>query len=252
MDTAGSNRIPVGLYKAIDLLRMAAKRKGTKLAEGASRAYTEPFASVTLDAELLAKLDEAGIKQQPRPDGRGEIFTLVDTGPQRHVPGYAPSNIWNVLRKDTSQPFDMTFELFADLDINETMRGVVFTPKVSCQGVWATDPLPRMRMFRALAEHVPYVLNIVRELAASDGAVVVSWTEMNLGGLRSVSALFDEFAKGNGELTAFACRERLFEPDPHPPHVKPGDEPYVAEPFQPALFKQWHEQLDSFRAKIAV
>lgn len=252
MHATGSFQRPEGHITAIDLLRKAAEAKGAKLLEGANRAYTEPLATIIVDDDIAQKLEAAGIKRQPRPDGRGTIFTLVDIGPQHHTPGWSPSNFWNVLRDDPSQPFDMRFELSAALNINEAERGIVFSPLVHCKGVSASDPLPRLRMFKALSECIDEAPTIVRELAASEVIVVLHWTDLGLGGIRSVSTLFNEFCGKNNKLKEFASRERLFQPDPYPPHGQPADELYVAEPFQPALFKTWREQLHGFSAQIAV
>src|SRR3989344_1436391 len=137
----------------LDLLRGAAAYKGLKLQEGASRAYSEPIKVYALNEALLAILAERGIKRQDRSDCRNEIFTLVDENSQEKVSGWSPSNYWNFkLLEGEKGKFNLRVALSVGFGINLEKRGIVLVPQAHGLFLSAADPLPNLRMFKALAE----------------------------------------------------------------------------------------------------
>lgn len=253
MKTAMSLTMGVDSFTLLDLLRRAAVHKGLKLHEGASRAYSEPIRTYMLDDRLLAILAERGIKQQDRPDCNHEIFTLVDENPQEKVPGWEPSNYWNFkLLSDGKRKFDLQVVLSVGFGLNLEKRGIVLVPQVHGSFLSPSDSLPNLRMFKALVESDQDAPTVAKELAASDGSIVVTWTDLGLGGIRKLSHLFTEFV-GRNEAVRHLTRDReIFDPAPNPSYQQPGDELFIAEPAQPKVIGAWRSQLDEYRTHLVV
>ena len=241
----------VDTFTLLELLRKAAAHKGLKLQEGTSKAYSEPIKVYALDNKSLAMLAEQNIKRQNRPDCRNEIFTLVDENPQEKVPGWASSNYWNfkLLEGDKSK-FDLRVTLSVGFGLNLEKRGVVLVPQAHGSYVSAADSLPNFRMFKALVESDAGAPEVARELAASDGTIVVTWTELGLGGIRKLSHLFSEFAARNETVAHLGGNGEVFNPAPNPRYQQPGDELFVAEPAQPKVIQAWRVQLNEYRAHL--
>jgi len=241
----------VDTFTLLDLLRKTAAHKGLKLQEGASKAYSEPIKAYMLNDKLLAMLAKRSIKRQDRPDCRNEIFTLVDENPQEKVPGWASSNYWNfkLLEGDKSK-FDLRVTLSVDFGLNLEKRGVVLVPQAHGSYVSAADSLPNFRMFKALVESDVNAPEVARELATSDGTIVVTWTELGLGGIRKLSHLFSEFAARNETVAHLGGNGEVFNPAPNPRYQQPGDELFVVEPAQPQVIQAWRVQLNEYRAHL--
>lgn len=251
MKTATDLTIGVDSFTLIDLLQKAAAHKGLKLHEGASRAYSEPIRVYELDDKLLAMLAERNIKRQDRPDCRNEIFTLVDENPQEKVSGWTSSNYWNFkLLEDDKSKFDLRVTLSVGFGLNLEKRGVVFVPQAHGSYVSAADSLPNFRIFKAIVESDENAPAVAKELAASDGNIVVTWTELSLGGVRKLSYLFTEFAARNETVAQLGRNGEVFNPAPNPRYQQPGDELFIAEPAQPKVVQVWRTQLNEYRTHL--
>lgn len=244
--TMGDNALTL-----LDLLRKAAAHKGLRLHEGASKAYSEPIKEYTLDEKLLAALAERNIKRQDRPDCRNEIFTLVDENPQKKVLGWSPSNFWNFkLGEGEKRGFDLRVTLSVGFGINFQKRGVVLVPQAHGSFVSAADHLPNFRMFKALVELDTDAPAVAKELAASDGTAVITWTELGLGGIRRLADLFAEFAARNETVAQLGRNGEVFDPLPSPRYQQPGDELFIPEPAQPQIIEAWRAQLNEYRSHL--
>jgi hypothetical protein len=241
----------VDFFTLLDLFRRAAAHKDLILHESTSKAYSEPIKVYELDDRLLAVLAKHNIKRQDRPDCRNEIFTLVDENPQEKVPGWAPSNYWNFkLLKGDKRKFDLRVTLSVGFSLNLEKRGILLVPQAHGSFVSAVDLLPNFRMFKALVENDDEAPAVAKELAASDGSIVVSWTELGLGGIRKLSCLFSEFAARNETVAQLGRNGEIFDPAPNPRYQQPGDELFIAEPAQPKLFQAWRAQLNEYRTSL--
>lgn len=231
----------------LDLLRRAATHKGLKLHE---EAYSAPIKEYTLDEKLLAALAKCGIKREDRPD-RSNIFTLVDENPQEKVPGWSPSNYWNFkLLEGDKRTFDLRMTLYVGFGINLEKRGVVIVPQAHGSFLSAADRLSNFRMFKALVENDDDVPAVAKELAASDGTIVVTWTELGLGGIRRLADLFTEFAARNETVARLGRDGEVFDPAPNSPYQQPGDELFIPEPAQPKIIESWRAQLNEYRSHL--
>jgi hypothetical protein len=246
--TTGENALTL-----LDLLRRAATHKGLKLHEGASKAYCEPIKEYALDKKLLAILDNRGIKRQRRPDCRNEIFTLVDENPQEKVTGWSPSNYWNFkLLEKNKDTFDLRISLSVGLDINLEKRGVVLVPQAHGSFLSAADRLPNFRMFKVLVENDNDIPAVAKELAASDGSIVVTWTELGLGGIQRLADLFREFAARNETVARLGRNGEIFDPAPNQHYQQPGDDLFIPKPAQPRIVESWRAQLEEYRSHLVV
>ena len=196
----------VEVFTLLDLLRRAAAHKGLELYEGATRAYSKPIKTYVLDEKLLAVLAAQGIRRQARPDCGDEIFTLVDQNPQEKVPpGWAPSNSWNVkLLKGKEARFDLRVEVSVGFSVSRKKRGIVLMPQAYASLCSAADRLPSFRMFKALVDADADAPPVARELAASDGSIVVTWTDLGLGGIRTLAAAERMVAGGRVDLVSLS------------------------------------------------
>ncbi len=241
----------VDSFTKLELLEKAAIYKGLKLCEGGERANSEPIKEYALDDKLLTVLAEQGIKQQPRPDCHNEIFTLVDKNPQENVPGWAPSNYWNFkLLEGDGRKFNLRIFLGVGFGINIKKRGVVLCPRANGTFLSPADRVPNFRMFKALVESDEDAPIVAKELAESNGSIVVTWTDLGLGGIRRLSDLFIEFAGNNEMIKKISKNLEVFDPVPNPQYQQPGDELFVAEPAQPGVFKTWQAQLEEYRLSL--
>lgn len=251
MRTALDLIVGVDSFTLLDLFRKAAAHKGLKLREGTSKVCSEPIRIYELNDRLLAVLAEHKIKRQDRPDCSHGIFTLVDENWQEKVPGRSPSNYWNFkLLEGDNRKFDLRVTLSVGFSLNLEKRGIVLVPQARGSYVSAVDSLPNFRMFKALVESDEDAPVVAKELAASDGSIVVLWTDLGLGGIRKLSHLFSEFAAGNKAVEQLGRNGEVFDPAPNPHYQQPGDELFVSEPAQPKLFQAWRAQLSEYRAHL--
>lgn len=245
------------IFTLLDLLRQVAALKKLGLHVGEHETYSDPIKVYRLDEKTLEVLAKAGIKRQPRPDCRN-TFTLVDENPQPPpVPGWMPSTWWNFKLPDPDAanqrdregtPLEIT--LSVGFSVNTRKRGIVLIPQAHGSFVSAADRLPHFRMFKALVEADSEAPAVAKEIAASDGSAVVTWTELGLGGLRHIAELFRELVGENKPVDDLARGSDVFKPSPYHKVWQPGVDLYIAEPAQPKLFAAWQKQLEEYRAKL--
>lgn len=239
-------------FTLLQLLEKAAAHKRLKLQKESSRMYSEPIAEYNLNKDLLAILAEQGIIGQNCPNN---IFTLVDKNPQQKIPGFAPSNYWNFQGQDGDMggKHKMPITLCVEFRENIEKRGIELFPVAHATLASGVDRLPNYRIFKALISQDSRASVVTKELAASNGSIIVNWGELGLGGIRRLSDLFSEFAKNNEEVRRLAHDGRVFDPQPFK-HVSSWghEDVFVIEPAQPKIFETWREQLQDYRQKLAI
>jgi hypothetical protein len=242
-------------FTLLELIRRAAAEKGLRLAKNAPRALSEPFTSYELDEKLLALLVARNITQQPRLDGRVDIFTLADGGWPEAFLHPALGNYWSFKRKERDNPSsDFDCHVFLSVGFNASIeeRGIGCWPRANSLIKSGTNSRSDFNMFRTLVESGGEVPAVAREIAASDGHLVVTWTELGLGGIRPVRILFQEFARGNPALDILAREGKVFDPMPVSYSGNPCDELFIAEPVQPSVFAAWRQQLEKYRESLVM
>jgi hypothetical protein len=184
-----------------------------------------------------------------RPDC--EIFPLMDENLHEKLPGSAPSNFWNFkLPEGEGHEFDLRVSLKAGFTINA--NGIILWPRVHGSFLSATDRLPNFRMFKTLVESDKDAPVVAKELAASDGNIVVIWADLGLDGIRRITDLFSEFAGQNEAIMRLDRSQEVFDPNPNPLHQQPGDKLFVSGPAQPRVIQVWRTQLNEHRACLVV
>lgn len=242
----------VDSFTLLDLFRKAAAFKGTIFQErnytGALAIYrSEPIKVYELTYRLITLLSTHGIDRKIRENGT--LASLVDTNPYPSTPGWAHSNYWNFLLP-IHEKYPMTLSVNLSLSIKR--RGIVFEPRASGPFVSAEDRLPNFRMFKILTDGDRHASSLAKELARSDGSIVVSWTELSLGGIRKLTDLFAEFAQGNKDVEDLGQYDRVFNPKVYGDSQRPLNEIFITEPAQPRLFELWQTQLTRYRDRLRV
>lgn len=239
--------IGIKSFTPFDIVEKAAQYKNLK----SLGSYSDSIKIYTLNDKLLVFLAKQGIKRQDRSDCNNKIFTLVDENHQEKAYGFVPSNYWNFdfdLLKDNNKngKFDLRVTLRVRFEINIQERGIVFWPMVCGPFVSASSKLSNYRLFKALVENDKDALAIAKELAVSDGNIIITWTDIGFGGLRKVPDLFAEFAGQNEAIKQISEKLTLFYPPPK------GSELFIAETDQPIIFQAWRSQLNEYLVKLSV
>ncbi len=237
-----------------DLYKKASEHKGLKFSEGSgSIIQTHTIVTYVLDKKLLDLLAERGIKKQPRSD---DVFTLVDENWQeKSVGGFHETEYWNFKTKEGEKHLELEVGLAVTMALVEEDRGIRFYPATRSTLVSPGSGLSHFRMFKTLVESgTKEVLPVVRELAQSEGHIVVSWTDLGLGGIRSFHSVYQEFFGENKAICDLAMQShgRVFDPDPYQPLSSKKDKMFIAEPAQPRVIKGWKEQLRKYKQSLAV
>jgi len=241
----------VDTFTLFDLLRRASAHNGLVFHEGASHAYSEPIIEYALDEARLAFLASRGICRHDRPDCGGDIFTLVDENPQDSIPGFVSSNYWNFRAfTDGRRGFDLRISLAVGFKVDDEKCGIILIPRAHGPFVSAAEMLPNFRMFQALADSDPNAPAVAKEVAASEGTVLVSWDKLGLGGIRKLTDLFSEFVGQNDAVAELGKSRGIFDPPPHPHYQTPGDDLFVAKSAQPIVIGLWRGQLGAYREKL--
>lgn len=196
------------------------------------------------DSKFVKALEQKGFKLTKRPDG---VITLSDENPQVEIQGYAPSNYWNFRNDDEKKdPLHLTLHLAPVL--KQSRRGIIFFPEARGTFLSPADRLPNSRIFKVVAEFDPKTHPLVKAVADKD-ELLVSWTNTELGGIRTLRSLFDEFRNTKEKLSDLAYSSTSpFDPIPYP---SSNEETYYApENIQPLIFDVWQAQLDEFREQL--
>lgn len=230
------------IFTLTDLFRLVCRHKGLVYAEHGSYARTELIATYPLDNNMLDFLKCHGMREYPC------------QSPSVRAIGFSEEESWTFPddRDDDSQKRVFTlYAGFAALRPHERGLSVMALART-----FLAAPIDRSsahgKLFQLFAEHRNDVPPIVRELAGGGRRLTVLWHDLGLGGIRTISDLFDEFRQGNDEIKWLAqVNERLFQPAPYSRQSRPaGEESFIVEPAQPKVLKIWAAQLEGFRTRI--
>ena len=106
---------------------------------------------------------------------------------------------------------------------------------------------------KVVAEHFSDLHTLIMVAANVETPPVIHWSEIELGGVKSVGRLFDELF-GRNEKAMELARSTLspFDPSPNPKGtvLEIKDRLFILEDYQPTLFRQWKEQLQDFKTSL--
>ncbi|MFA6341060.1 MAG: hypothetical protein WCX27_02355 [Candidatus Paceibacterota bacterium] len=236
------------VFTMLELLKKAASFIGMELVENSEYAHCKPFRTYALDQALLGVLEKSGFLCG---NGRTDsIFTISDENPQEKAPGCAPSNYWNFKRKDGE--FDLRMSLSVGFGMSTRKRGIILVPQAHGTFFSPVDHLPNTRMFRALVESDPNAPDIAKKVAASEETIMISWTELGIGGLREIADLLEEFANRKDDVTRFFRTQQLYGLMPLLDFETRENLLFLTEPVQPMIFDFWEKELEKYRDKLKV
>ena len=237
MGALSTPKVEEGILTRLEIISKAATFKSLT----ATSDRSEPIITCLLDEETVSILSERGLNRDLRGDGI-TTFSIAD------LEGY-----WN-FRTDKDK---MEITLLVDFYVEERKRGVVFFPITSDAHVWGGKYKPsQFQMFKLLAEIHPEAPAVVHELARSNGSLIVTWTELGLGGIRQLPSLFAEFYGDNKFIRQLANSDMSpFNPVPYPSESWEqalNDKSFVTEPSQPEIMEGWRKQLEEFCRNLSI
>ena len=230
-------------FTLLDLLRKAAAHKGLKFEENVSRVCTEPFKTYVLDDELMRALADRDIVRK-HSEHPLNLWAIGDRKYQQGDSTMQHAHWWRFgFLKDKPTERDFRLQLLVALEFNQTKRSIVFHPEVSATLAHPANQYLNCRMWNVLVEIDKDSSSVAKELAAGgEAGLLVTWTDMGLGGIRSFENLFDEFADGKQTLCDLAQSREVFFPLPYARYESPGDEIFVVENMHHIVFDTWERQ----------
>ncbi|MEK9194535.1 MAG: hypothetical protein AAB884_01865 [Patescibacteria group bacterium] len=209
---------------------------------------TKPVGTFKLDRDFIATLQKHGFTFGPgtKPP-HNEMVYLAGHSNQRGAEVFE-SDCWAWKRTETDFQLDIRFRL----RVSEGKRGVVCEPHVfgNCSGGALHQPTID-NFVKAVVAHFSNLHVLIMTAANVETPPVIHWSEIGLGGIRSVGSLFDELCGRNEKVMELACSTSLspFDPVPYPQGTmwEVKDRLFVLETDQPKLFRQWRKQLQTFK-----
>ena len=161
------------------------------------------------------------------------------------------SDCWAWERTETSHQLAVYFQLHVD----EESRGIICVPDVSgnCSGGACHRPTSN-RLMSIIATHFPNTHPLIRQITEKSPYPVIGWSEIGLGGIRSIGWLFDESYGRNrkvGQLVDSIISPFVPNPRSRFNLSAATDRLFVLESDQPQLFRQWKGQLANLRSELA-
>jgi hypothetical protein len=155
------------------------------------------------------------------------------------------SDCWAFKTTEENPHITVSFHLV----IGEHERGVIAMPSIwgNCEGGACHRPTID-KLAIAVASHFDSTHALLKRMT-NRSHPVIQWREMGLGGLRSISTLFDErFGRNKMVCSLSMWHNSPFSPGPSVPM---GQESYfVPEHLQSSLIRQWVEQLEEFKDSL--
>lgn len=215
-----------------------------------SRFRSRVIETFNLDEGFLIALKNAGFSFEPgiKPPHDTMIYLSGNSHQEDQETFY--SDCWAWERGKTDHQLTISFNLW----VEEDKRGVVCEPEVwgNCSG--GACHRPTINKFVAVvANHFPNVHPLIKQ-AADDGCqAIIYWSDIGLGGIKSIDRLFRELYGRNEVIIRLA--DSILSPfTPNPNRATrglgSGDKFFVLESDQPRLFRQWRGQLQELRSKL--
>ena len=199
-----------------------------------------------LAGDFLITLKSHGLEWSQRKDG---IATLAGPEPEEKG-GVTNAYYWNFRTDEKKDEQALTLELRPFLDERE--RGIIFTPHANGTYLSALDKFVNFKVFEAAADCDRSAHPLISEIIAGRGIITVHWTDIHLGGIRSILALFNEFRRDNEEIKKLGHSNLSpFYPNPLSDRWNEAEANlFLPEQYQPALFRLWQAQLESFQKSL--
>lgn len=239
-------KMEVNAFTLRSLYQKIAEHKGLTIDNDVRSAETETFKQYDLDENTLSAIAKSGIRQQDWPEDT-DVFSILDGNDHSRSVG----NYWNFWPKPPQNQLDLRIGLRVVFNTRNKEDGVIFYPLTSGASI---SPPPgsssHFRMFKALVDSDSSAIGVAKEIAASDGTIVVPWSELGLGRILKIGILFFAFADGNKDIEKLRVDNTIFDPLPCPLNQQPGESVFVAESVWQELFDIWDKQLEDYRGRL--
>lgn len=251
-----SGQSPITFIKESFLINRAAELNNLTIPEEPAKNHsypefdTEPVRTFKLDRDFIAALEKHGFTFGPGTRSpHNEMVYLAGHSNQRGAEIFE-TDCWAWKRTETDPQLNIRF----NLRVSEGKRGVMCVPHVwgNCSGAAVHQPTID-KLVKAVSEHFSDLHTLIMVAANVETPPIIYWSEIELGGIKSVGWLFNELF-GRNEKAMELARSTLSPFDPNPNtqgriwEVK--DRLFVLEAYQPKLFRQWREQLEAFKTSL--
>jgi hypothetical protein len=227
-----------------DIINRVAEVKGIKLSspiEGSIYVYSGTIMSLPLTKKVIADLEEAGFKFLPPEREQDKYLIEFKLREGRYC--------W---RLKPEEQLELTFNIFKHPARNED--GVHLIPTIGNLNDGSTDDyIPGLKAFRiAFKNFKENAHPLVRDLIKNNkNDLVVSWAELNLEGLMSISQLWSEFEKG-GPSRKYLKRLPFIKPNPELACTLETFKlpQFVPKKAQLEILTAWERQLSKFQSEL--
>lgn len=242
----------VDCFTQDDLFKKAALLKGLELS-GSRIVSSKNIKEYVLTDDLFLKLAERGIKKIDISRGLNFVVGLVDENTSAGQLDNCPVNQWE-FRKAIGQELDWRIFLLVEFErheVNNEVIGISLRPRANGTNSSAISKLAHFHLFKVLAEDWAEAPAIVKELAASDGIIHLTFTDLGLEGLRYRPDFFKKFVNGNDEVFKL-YKNKVFSPAPFPLEPGEGEVLYDTKAIQCYLTRRWSKQLRTYRDSLTI
>lgn len=213
---------------------------------------TQDFSEVVLDVDTLVALRHQSVYLHARPDNLYQSISLVSEKEYDTAPGWAPSNEWSFkLVEGQELKYDLRAGLRALMALEKD--GIAFFPMVSARGGGsACDHLPNFIVFRTIVRHLDnnQMHPLAKILADSKIRELVDWQELELGSIKPIAALFEEFTTKE-EILRLGRQGDVFYPKPYSGLRSDDAMLYVTASGESKVLANWLEQFTKYRKRLA-
>ncbi|MDO8496307.1 MAG: hypothetical protein Q7S43_03000 [bacterium] len=234
------------LIQKPELIEKAAASRGLtvrRYREDREYSETEVIETYKLDKELLEVLGKVGFTFGPgRKSPHDTMIYLAGNSNQRGQEVFE-SDCWAWKRTETNHELNIYLRLL----VSEKERGVIAVPQVwgNCSGGACHRPTIN-KFVVAIAGYFPDAHKLLKEVTA-DSYPAIHWSDIGLGGIKSIGTLFRELYGHNESVSRLAdSNVSPFSPSPK----QAGYNYFVIESNQPKLFEQWKRQLQEYKDRL--
>ncbi|MEK7121598.1 MAG: hypothetical protein AAB857_02720 [Patescibacteria group bacterium] len=228
------------------LIEKAAASRGLTIKryhENGQYSETEIVGTYKLDKELLEALGKVGFTFEPGKKSPYDTMIYLTGNSNQKGQEVFDSDCWDWKRTETNH--ELT--IYLRLSVSEKERGVVAVPEVwgNCSGGACHRPTIN-KFVVTVAGYSPDAHPLLKEMTL-DSYPTIHWSDVGLGGIKSVGTLFRELY-GHNESILMLANSNI---SPFAPSPKQGKYNYfVVESDQPRLFEQWENQLRAYKDKL--
>jgi hypothetical protein len=232
----------VDYFSLADLFRKAAALKKLELLNPNSNS-SQKIKEYMLTEDLLKFLAERGFKRHDRPD---PIFTLADENFSDQ------GNYWNFQQLENEVgKFDLKISLSVSFEVDMDW-GIILRPQACGAFLSPAYNLPHFHLFKALIESDETSSGVAREMARTNGRIIVPWTELGLDGIRQSTDLFCKFINNNKEVFDLGQRREIFFPSPYSKERGIDGNFFFVKSVQPQIIRAWGRQLKKYRESLII